>query len=112
MGIFANEALLTQLGYNTNGGTREKIKKIIKNTRGFENIQRRILNLSNMLKPYKSYITLSNSEDFLKIKFDSLSSAMHIDEAKNIIHKWADKYNIELKKAEAKEIYYIVGVRN
>jgi len=111
MGIFGNEALLTQLGYNTNGGSKEKIKKVIKNTRGFNSIQRRIVNLSNMLKPYKSHITLSNSEDFFKIKSDAISSMLHIEEAKNIIHKWAEKYNVELKKVDQKDVYYIVGVK-
>jgi len=99
-----DEALLTQLGYTATSGTQEKLKQIITKTAGYEDIKRHLLALHDNLKQHDSFVGLSSSHDFFKIKNEHSS-----EEAEAYIHKWADKYRVNLQKVEGKETYYITG---
>ncbi len=100
-----DEALLTQLGYQPNDGTQEKLKLIIKKTKGYDDIKKHLLALNDNLKPHDSFVALSSSHDFFKIKNENASK-----EAEEYIHKWAEKYKVNLLKVAGKETYYITGV--
>jgi len=99
-----DEALLTQLGYVATSGTQEKLKLIIKKTPGYEKIKKHLLALHDNLKHHNSFVALSSTHDFFKIKNEDNSA-----EATDYIHKWAEKYKISLRKVEGKETYYIIG---
>jgi len=106
----SNEGLLTQLGYNADENSLKELENIQKNTKGFENIKKHIISLNDHLKPYDSYVAMSNSNPYFKIKIDT-DNKNFIDEAKEIIENWREKYKINLKKVEGKETYYIVGIQ-
>ncbi len=108
MKSLTNESLITLLGYTINKGTSEQLDKVVANTKGFEQIKKHIVNLSDMLKTHKSYITLSNSQNYLKIKSKATCPEI-VKNTHQIIHEWAKKYKIELKKVLNKDTYYIVG---
>ncbi|HIP47303.1 MAG TPA: hypothetical protein EYG95_07070 [Campylobacterales bacterium] len=99
-----DEALLTQLGYTPTSGTQEKLKLIIEKTEGYEDIKKHLLALHDNLKPHDSFVALSSSHDFFKIKNENSS-----EEAEAYIHKWAEKYRVNLEKVAGKETYYITG---
>ncbi len=99
-----DEALLRQLGYTTTQGTQEKLKLIIKKTEGYEDIKKHLLALHDNLKPHNSFVALSSSQDYFKIKNENKSQ-----EASEYIYKWAEKYRINLQKVAGKETYYITG---
>jgi len=100
------EGILKQLGYNENN--LKRLDKVIKNTHGFEKIINHIVSLNDKLKHTNSFVAFSNSVPHLKIKIESTSDALK-NEAKEIIEKWAKKYNVVLE--EVKEgVYYIKKV--
>ncbi len=101
-----DEALLRQLGYTATNGAQEKLKLIINKTEGYEDIKRHLLALHDNLKPHNSFVALSSSADFFKIKNEDKSQ-----EADAYIHKWAEKYGVNLQKVAGKETYYIMGKR-
>ena len=103
-----NEGLLKQLGYSVNDGTTRQIEKIIKNTEGFSHIERHLVPLNDELRKHKSYVAMSNSVDNFKIKNEATSKEIRA-EVTEIIHKWANRYKIELEKVNNKETYYIKG---
>lgn len=105
----SNEGLLTQLGYNVDEKSLKELEIIEKNTPGFENIKKHIIALNDHLKPLSSYVAMSNTNPYFKIKIDT-DNESYINEAKEIIQKWAEKYNVRLKKVENKETYYILGI--
>lgn len=105
-----NEALLTQLGYSVNKSTKAQMEAIIKNTRGFEHIERHIIPFNDSLKPHQAYVALSNSKDYFKIKSEAISPEI-IEEVKEMIKKWAEKFKIELEKVDGKDTYYIIGFK-
>ena len=102
------EALITLLGHSTNKGTKDKVEKVVANTKGFEQIKKHIVHLNDALKAHKSYITLSNTYDYFKIKTKA-SSPEIVKNTHHIIHQWAQKYKIEIKKVLNKDTYYIIG---
>lgn len=105
----SNEGLLTQLGYNADESSLKQLKNIEDNTPGFENIKKHIISLNDHLKNLDSYVAMSNSNPYFKIKIDT-NNENFLNEAKEIIKKWAEKYKINLQKVEEKETYYILGI--
>ena len=104
---YTAEAMLTQLGYSINESVLAQMQRIIKNTKGFDVIQKHIVQLNDALKPFQAYIAMSNSNDYLKIKNESDENSLaKVDE---MIQEWAKKYKIDIKKVEGKETYYIIG---
>ncbi|WP_200762529.1 hypothetical protein [Nitrosophilus alvini] len=105
----SNEGLLAQLGYNVDEKSLRQLNDTIENTKKFDKIKKHLIALNDNLKHTSSYVALSNSFSYFKIKIDTDNETM-INEAKEIINKWADKYNVKLKKVENKETFYIIGV--
>jgi hypothetical protein len=106
MGNVTDEALLVQLGYTQSHGMMEPLKRIIKNTHGYESIKKHIVSLQEALKPYGSFIAISSSHNFFKIKNENKSEVAY-----ELIHKWSEKYKVNLTKVSGKEAYYIEGQR-
>jgi len=106
MAHVTDEALLVQLGYTHTSSMMETLKEIIKNTDGYESIKKHIISLQASLKPYGSFIAVSSSHEFFKIKNESNSEV-----ASELIQKWSEKYKVNLVKVSGKEAYYIEGQR-
>ncbi|MDR2341838.1 MAG: hypothetical protein LBD84_02190, partial [Campylobacteraceae bacterium] len=76
-------------------------------TAKFDLISNHIIALNANLKRYDSFVALSSSHDFLKIKNQSRNE--FLTQVNEIINTWAKKYKIELEKIDSKETFYIKG---
>ena len=103
-----HEAILNQLGYTPNEALSLQLGRIEGNTHGYEKIIKHILDLHESLKTDESYVALSNSNDYFKIKIDATSDTSKADALEKINH-FSDKYKVELQKVEGKPTYYILG---
>lgn len=103
-----NEAILRQLDYTPNEALQEQMGRIIQNTLSFDKIEKHIMELHKQLKVDGSYIAMSNSEDYFKIKIDAPSSAL-TQEAHEKIQHWSQKYKVQTARVEQKDTYYIKG---
>ena len=102
------EATLIHLGYAPNEALIEQFNRIKNNTRSYDKIHKHILDLHDALKVDESYVAMSNTNDYLKIKVEAPSQE-RIEEAKEKIERFAQKFKVELKKLDGKETYYIIG---
>jgi len=102
------EAMLTQLGYVPNDALKKQLSKIEENTVGYEKIQKHIMDLHDALKVDKSFVALSNSNDYFKIKVEAYSEELK-EQAHEKIKHFSDKFKVTLKKLDNKETYYIIG---
>jgi len=103
-----SEAVLKQLGYSPNDGLLAQIGRIEANTRGYDRIQKHILDLHEQLKVDESYVALSNSHDYFKIKVEAPSEERKA-EAMDAIEHFGEKYKVRLKKVDGKDTFYILG---
>jgi len=103
-----SNAMLTQLGYVPNEALKKQLKRIEKNTVGYEKIQKHIMDLHDTLKVNNSFVAMSNSNDYFKIKVEAPSDELK-DEAHEKIKHFSDKFKVTLKKLDNKETYYIIG---
>ena len=103
-----NEAMLKQLGYAPNDALLAQIDRIVDNTKSFEKIQKHILDLHEHLKVDNSYVAMSNSEDYFKIKIEA-PSPERTEEAIEKIDHFADKFKVALQRLEGKNTYYVLG---
>lgn len=104
------DAMLTQLGYAPNEALLKQLKKIEDNTIGYEKIRKHIMDLHDALKVDGSFVALSNSNDYFKIKVDSPSPEA-AQQAHEKIKHFSDKYKIKVNKLDNKETYYIIGFK-
>jgi hypothetical protein len=102
------DAMLTQLGYAPNEALINQLEKIEKNTAGYEKIQKHIMDLHDHLRVDDSFVALSNSEDYFKIKVDAKSEELALEAHEKIKH-FSDKFKVTINKLENKNTYYIVG---
>lgn len=102
------DAMLTQLGYKPNNALLSQLERIEQNTSGYEKIQKHIMDLHNALKVDGSFVALSNSEDYFKIKVEAPSPEL-AEEAHEKIQHFSNKFKVNIKKLENKETYYIKG---
>ena len=102
------DAMLTQLGYAPNDALIKQLKRIEENTSGYEKIQKHIMDLHDHLKVDGSYVAMSNSNDYFKIKIDSNTPEL-VEEAHEKVQHFSDKFKVTVEKLENKETYYIVG---
>jgi hypothetical protein len=102
------DAMLTQLGYVPNDALIEQLKKIEQNTTGYEKIQKHIMDLHDHLKVDNSYVAMSNSNSYFKIKIEPTSEEI-AQEAHEKIRHFSEKYKVDVKKLDNKETYYIIG---
>jgi len=105
------EAVLAQLGYHKTDQLMEQMKNIIENTKDFNKFSQHIPSFNDALAVEKAFIAMSNSENHLKIKCEEDSSADNLSAYTELVHHWADKYKLELKKVENKNTYYILGLK-
>jgi len=103
-----HEAILNQLGYTPNEALSLQLSRIEANTVGYDKIIKHILDLHEALKPAESYVAMSNSNDYFKIKIDA-TSEISAAEAMEKINHFADKYKAQLQKVDGKPTYYILG---
>jgi hypothetical protein len=103
-----NEAILRQLDYTPNDALKEQMGRVIENTLSFEKIEKHIMELHKQLKVDGSYVAMSNSEDYFKIKIDAPSPEL-TEEAHEKIRHWSQKYKVNTSKVEKKDTYYIKG---
>ena len=102
------DAMLTQLGYAPNEALMKQLEKIEQNTTGYEKIQKHIMDLHDHLKVDGSFVALSNSEDYFKIKVEANSPQLAA-EAHDKIKHFSDKFKVTVNKLDNKETYYILG---
>ena len=102
------EAMLNQLGYTPNEALKEQLKRIEENTSGYEKISKHIMDLHDHLKVDGSFVALSNTEDYFKIKIEA-SSPQLAEEAHEKVQHFSDKFKVTINKLENKDTYYIVG---
>ncbi len=102
------EGLLNQFGYSITSNSLAQIKRIIKNTKGFEHVQKHLVILNDKLKPYEGFVGLSGSKDYFKIKNTS-SNQETISLVENQILEWSKKYKIKVQKVPNKQTYYVIG---
>lgn len=106
--IMINEAILRQLDYTPNEALTAQMGRIINNTSAFEKIEKHIMELHKQLKVDGSYIAMSNSEDYFKIKIAAPSVEL-TEEAHEKIKHWCEKYKVSASKVDSKDTYYIKG---
>ncbi len=105
-----SEAVLKQLGYTPNEGLTEQMRRIEANTNGYDRIQKHILDLHEQLKVDESFVALSNSHDYFKIKIEAPSEERK-EEALERVRHFGEKYKVALQKVPNKDTYYILGFR-
>ncbi len=99
-----NDGLLKQLGYTPNPAMLSKLENVIENTKNFDVFDKHIINLNETLKQHNSYVGISNTHDYFKIK-----SKVKTDKSETIINNWASKYKVDLVKLDGTDTYYILG---
>ncbi len=102
------DAILIQLGYSPNEALVKQLERIEENTIGYEKIKKHIMDLHEHLKVDESYVAMSNSEDYFKIKIEA-PSLERVEEAHEKIKHFCNKYKVDIKKIEDKDTYYIKG---
>ena len=105
------EAILTQLGYVPNDTLIKQLKEIQDNTTEYIKIEKHIMDLNEHLKVNNAYVALSNTENYLKIKVDSLTPEV-AEEAHAKIQHFSEKYKVNVDKLPNKETYYILGYQS
>jgi hypothetical protein len=104
------EVLVSQLEIGKTESSLEQVVKIIENTKEFHKFSKHIISLNDKLKHMHSFVTISNTVDYFKIKCDTEhETAELIKEFTEEVLHWANKYHVELKKVENKDVYYIIG---
>jgi len=101
------DAMLIQLGYTPNEALLKQLEKIQNNTLEYEKIQKHIMDLHDILKVDDSFVALSNSEDYFKIKIEAPSPEL-AKEAHEKVKHFSEKFKVTLKE-QNKNTYYILG---
>ncbi|MDX1810066.1 MAG: hypothetical protein R3331_11055 [Sulfurospirillaceae bacterium] len=102
------DAILNQLGYSITENNLSQIQKVIENTKDFDYVEKHLITLHDALKAHLSFVAMSSTSDYFKIKNDAQGEEM-IKSANEVIQKWSDKYKIALQKVPNKETYYVLG---
>lgn len=103
------EVLVAQLDLGHGKNTLNQTKIAMDNTKEFEKFSKHIISLNDKLKHMNAYIGLSNTHDYFKIKCDDRDSKQIIKEFEEEIIHWSNKYDVELRKVDDKDVYYIIG---
>ncbi len=101
------KAFATQLGYDTNPHIIEQMNGILNQNDNIPKLFDHLIALHDKLKHINGFVAMSNSDDVLKIKCENNSPQL-IEEFHDIVQKFKDKYKLNLKKLDHKEVYYIV----
>ena len=103
------EVLIKQLGYSNNEQTQKQVKEIIENTHEFEKFSKHIISFNDSLKHMNAFIALSNSEKYFKIKCGNEDASEILKEFHDAVDHFSSKYDVEIKRVDGKEVYYIIG---
>jgi len=104
------DSLLSQLGYSINESSSKQMENIVNNTLNFDKFSKHLLGLNDNLKHTNSYIAMSNSHNYFKIKSETTNETL-LEEFNELVTKWATKYNVTIQKIENKNVYYIIGIK-
>ncbi|MDD3324687.1 MAG: hypothetical protein PHN38_06170 [Sulfurospirillaceae bacterium] len=104
------DALLMQLDYAVSDSSLAHLQQVIDNTEGFEHIEKHLIALHDALKSHLSFVALSSSKDYFKIKNEAKGEEM-VKEVEEMIQKWSQKYKITLEKVPNKNTYYVLGYK-
>ncbi len=102
------EALLNQLGYTPNEALVKQLEDIENNTTGYDKIRKHILDLHDHLKVDNSYVAMSNTNNYFKIKIEAPSTES-TDDAMEKIEHFSEKFKVNIEKLEGKNTFYIIG---
>ena len=106
------EVLISQLGLGNSDSVLAQTQKAIQNTKNFDKFSKHIISLNDKFKHMNSYISLSNSKPYLKIKCDPANNDEIIEEFTTQLKHWSDKYHVTLEKVDNKNVYYILGINS
>ena len=102
------DAILKQLGYSITPNAIEQVGRVIENTKDFDYVEKHLIALNDTLKSRLSFIAISSTHDYFKIKNEAKGEEM-ISGVSEIIQSWSKKYKIGLEKVPNKETYYVLG---
>jgi len=105
------DAMLRQLGYAPNEALINQLDRIERNTVGYKKIQKHIMDLHDHLKVDGSFVALSNSENYFKIKVEASSPEL-AEEAHEKIKHFSNKFKVTVNRLDNKKTYYILGFNN
>jgi hypothetical protein len=105
-----NDAILKQFGYTATQSAMAQLEKVKNNTNGFDYVEKHLITLHDQLQSHLSYVALSSSKDYFKIKNEALEPAI-VKDVNEMILKWSQKYKIEIEKVPNKETYYVLGYK-
>ncbi len=102
------DAILRQLGYSVTPNALEQVGRVIENTREFDYVEKHLIALNDALKPRLSFVAISSSYDYFKIKNEAEGEEI-VKSVNEMINNWSKKYKIELEKVPNKQTYYVLG---
>ena len=102
------DAILRQLGYTVTPNAIEQVGRVIENTKDFDYVEKHLIALNDVLKSHLSFVAISSTQDYFKIKNEAKGEEM-IKSVDEIIKNWSKKYKIDLEKVPNKETYYVLG---
>ena len=105
-----NDAILKQLDYTVTDSALAQVQKVKSNTHGFDYVEKHLIALHDQLKAHLSYVALSSTKDFFKIKNVAKGEEM-IAEVNEMIARWSEKFKIDLEKVSGKYTYYVLGYK-
>ncbi len=105
-----NDAILKQLDYTVTKSALAQVEKVKNNTHGFDYVEKHLITFHDQLKAHLSYVALSSTKDFFKIKNDAKGEEM-IKEVNDMVSHWSKKFKIALEKVDDKHTYYILGYK-
>lgn len=103
------DAVLKELGYAVTEQTLSQLERVYIQTPNLEKFLPHLPAFKDALAPQKGYIALSNSKPYFKIKCEEDRESQNGEAYEEIVHKWAQKYKLQLQKAN-RYTYYIIGV--
>ena len=102
------EAILKQLSYPVTEQTLAQLSSIMENTPQLEKFLPHLPSFTDALAVEKGYVAMSNSKPYLKVKCDADQSADNLSAFTTLVEHWADKYKLQLQKAND-TTFYIIG---
>ena len=102
------DAILRQLGYSVTPNALEQVQRVMENTKGFDYVEKHLISLHDALKPKLSFVAISSTHDYFKIKNEAGTTEM-IKNTNEVINQWSKKYKIAVQKVPNKDTYYVLG---
>lgn len=100
------DIILTDLNIQKTAKNKFLIKNMINDKTSY--LWSKIPSLMEKLKPFKGYITLSNSQNKFKIGIEHTASEEYQNEFIKIVNNWANKYNLEIEYCFEKNVFYVI----